>query len=289
MNSQSTMRFFHTKGADFRAIFISMAPSINEAAQKISLHPYLTFHFGENVVSAMLVAGLHRQAFGEVFHLNTKKYFDPMIVESRSIGIWRASAKALPALAEIQEMSDIHEDLATAFLHVTRFDKSGKILAKGSIQSQGTSIPDLYAWYLLQSEQVHTHLQVSLRLKDSAGGIEVDKAYGLLIEALPGVGENKKFILSDNLSRIKNLCEYFESGEKDNLDLLDDIFPGEQWIQSDEVKVRYECGCSAEYYTSKISALPAEQIEELMNGADQTVECGFCDQKYIIRYEDLKH
>ena len=289
MNSSSTMKFFHTKGADFRAIFIDMAPSMNEAIKKISLHPYLTFHFGENVVSALLVAGLHRQAYGEVFHLNSKRYFDPMIVESRGNGVWRGSAKTQPALAKIQEVSDINADLAEAFLHVTRFDSSGKILAKGSIQSQGTSIPDLYAWYLLQSEQVHTHLQVSLQLKDREGGIDIDKAYGLLVEALPGVSENKQFILSDNLSRINNLRKYFETGEKDNLDLLDDIYPGEQWIQSDEVQIRYECGCSVEYYTAKIAALPAEQINEIMNGSDQTVECGFCDQKYLIRYADLKN
>jgi molecular chaperone Hsp33 len=124
-----------------------------------------------------------------------------------------------------------------------------------------------------------------MKLKSGSNGLlEADKCFGLLIEALPDVSENKKFILTDNLERLKSLTQYFgaptpDSSEpaKDIMDLLDDIYPGEQWIETAEHSLVYRCTCHREGYLEKMVQLARTNIEELFGDLKEIeVRCGYC-------------
>jgi hypothetical protein len=129
----------------------------------------------------------------------------------------------------------------------------------------------------------------------SDGRIEADKCFGLLIEALPDVSEEKKFILTDNLERLNSLTQYFSGkatgGEpaKDVMDLLDDIYPGEQWIESAEYALVYRCSCHREGYLEKMVQLARVNIEDLFGDLQEIeVRCGYCSNAFHYARSEIE-
>ncbi|HRP70056.1 MAG TPA: Hsp33 family molecular chaperone HslO, partial [Turneriella sp.] len=163
-------------------------------------------------------------------------------------------------------------------------------------QSQVKSIPNLTQQYLHQSEQIATLMLTGMKLRHSARrGLTAEHCFGLLIEALPDVSEEKKFIITDNLERLTSLTQYFDGKEKngepakDVMDLLDDIYPGEQWIQSGEIPLVYRCNCHREGYLERIVELSRVDIENVFGDlAEIEVKCGYCANKFYYKRSEIE-
>ncbi|HRP70908.1 MAG TPA: hypothetical protein PLY93_15400, partial [Turneriella sp.] len=56
--SASKITLFHTREADFRAVFVSASDAINAAQKQIGLHEHALYHFSEMVVCANMLSGL---------------------------------------------------------------------------------------------------------------------------------------------------------------------------------------------------------------------------------------
>lgn len=277
---------FHTRGADFRAVFVSLADAINAATKQVSVHENVLYHFSEMVVCANLLAALFRDAQDVTLELSTSKYIQNLIVEASPQGIFRAACEVTPAIAAIKNTSAIDEDIYGGLLHTIKRYPHIAEPVRSTVGSESRSVPNLVQQYLHESEQIQTLMLTGMKLRprlDGAPGIEAEKCFGLLIEALPDVSEEKKFILTDNLERLSSLTQYFGSGNggpeptKDVMDLLDDIYPGEQWIETEETALVYRCRCHREGYLEKIVQLARQNIDELFGELSELeVRCGYC-------------
>lgn len=281
---------FHTRGADFRAVFVSLADAINAATKQVTVHENVLYHFSEMVVCTNLLAALFRDTQDFTLELSTSKYLQNLIVEATPQGIFRAACEVTPAIAAIKNTNAIDEDIYGALLHAIKRYPHIAEPVRSTVGSESRSVPNLVQQYLHESEQIQTLMLTGMKLRprsDGKPGIEAEKCFGLLIEALPDVSEEKKFILTDNLERLTSLTQYFGSESdgpeptKDVMDLLDDIYPGEQWIETEETALVYRCRCHREGYLEKIVHLARQNIDELFDELTELeVRCGYCTNTF---------
>lgn len=287
---------FHTRGADFRAIFVSAAGAINAATKQVAVHEHALYHFSELVVCTNLLAGLFRNVHDLTLELSTPKYLPSLVVEASPQGIFRAACQVGEEINGVNNPGAIDEDIFGGMLHATKRFADVNEPVRGTVGSQSKSVPNLVQQYLHESEQIATLMLTGMKLKAGGPrGIEADKCFGLLIEALPEVSEEKKFILTDNLERLNSLTQYFSgkpSGNepaKDVMDLLDDIYPGEQWIESAEYSLVYRCTCHREGYLEKMVQLARVNIEELFGDLKEIeVRCGYCSNAFHYARSEIE-
>jgi molecular chaperone Hsp33 len=280
---------FHTRGADFRAVFVSAADAINAATKQVAVHEHALYHFSELVVCTNLLAGLFRDVHDMTLELTTPKYLSSLVVEASPQGIFRATCQTSDKINAVNNPAAIDEDIFGGMLHATKRFANIVEPVRGTVGSQSKSVPNVVQQYLHESEQIATLMLTGMKLKQGGPlGIQADKCFGLLIEALPEVSEEKKFILTDNLERLTSLTQYFggkspiSGGEtKDVMDLLDDIYPGEQWIETSEYSLVYRCSCHREGYLEKMVQLARVNIEELFGDQKEIeVRCGYCTNTF---------
>jgi molecular chaperone Hsp33 len=296
LSERSYSMCFHTRNADFRAVFVSAAEAINAATEQVHVEDKALYHFSELVVSANLLAGLFRDVQDITLDLTTPKYLRNLVVEATPEGIFRATCQTRAELASVADPAEIDEDVASGLLHVSkRYARIGEP-TRSTVGSRSKAIPNLVQQYLHESEQISTLMLTGMKLRVGAQGkIEADKCFGLLIEALPDVSEEKKFILTDNLERLESLTQYFgdpaadASDSKDVMDLLDDIYPGEQWIQTSEVSLVYRCRCHRQGYLDRLAQMARRDISELF-GAQKEIEvrCGYCKNVFHYTREEVE-
>jgi len=289
-DSRSYCKSFHTRGADFRAVFVSAAEAINAATQQIRVDGHALYHFSELVVCTNLLAGLFRDVHDITLDISTPKYIGSLVAEASPEGVFRASCQVNDEIHSVKDPALIDEDIFGGVLNVSKRYAQINEPTRSTVGSRSKSVPNLVQQYLQESEQISTLMLTGMRLRaGKTGKVEADKCFGLLIEALPDVSEEKKFILTDNLERLESLTDYFgdakrpataeAAGEtqKDVLDLLDDIFPGEQWIETSEHALVYRCRCHREGYLEKIVQLARQNIDELFGNEEEIeVRCGYC-------------
>jgi molecular chaperone Hsp33 len=298
LSDRSYSMSFHTRGADFRAVFVSAAEAINAATRQVHVNEKALYHFSEMVVCANLLAALFRDVQDITLDLTTPKYLRNLIVEAAPEGIFRATCQTSPELAWVKDPNGIDADIGRGLLHVSKRYARIAEPTRSTVGSRSRSVPSLIQQYLHESEQISTLLLTGTKLRQSlSGNIEADKCFGLLIEALPDVSEAKKFILTDNLERLESLTQYFgdpsikaESDEaKDVMDLLDDIYPGEQWIETSEVKLVYRCRCHREGYLDRLAQMAQRDIAEIF-GEQNAIEvrCGYCSNVFHFTREEVE-
>lgn len=281
---------FHTRGADFRAVFVSAASAINAATRQVNVHEHALYHFSELVICTNLLAGQFRDVHDVTLDLATDSYLKSLVVEATPEGVFRAACHVADEIEHVKNPVEVDESIFGGILHVTKRYPQIAEPSRSSVGSRSKSVPNLVQQYLQESEQISTLMLTGMRLKTGdTGKVEADRCFGLLIEALPGVSEEKKFILTDNLERLDSLTEYFgdarnaaDSGQqKDVMDLLDDIFPGEQWIETSEYSLVYRCSCHRDGYMEKLVQLARQNIAELFGDEEELeVRCGYCSNKF---------
>lgn len=270
---------FYTRGADFRAIFVDATDPIQVALEQIDVPLPLLYPFCELAVCANLLAGLFHGLQDITLRLETPRFVRHLIAEASPEGIFRGTAVAKEGLVNIRNPMELEEDIAHGLLRVTKRFPYAAQTVQGTV-GNAPSIAHLVQRYLSQSEQIQTTLLIGVQLAPGAHEkVHVVHCMSLLIEALPEVSEHKKFIVLDNLSRLKSLAEFFgDSGEKrDVMDLLDSIYPGEQWIASAEVPLVYRCRCHREGYLQKVAEMARRDWHSVF-GDDYEIEvrCGYC-------------
>ena len=276
---QSHSMSFHTRGADFRAVFVSAAEAINAATAQIKVDSRVLYQFSELTVCTNLLASLFRDLHDITLEVSTEKFFRSLIVEATPEGIFRAACQPFDAIQVVQNTNAVDADVLSAKLVVTKRYPQVAEQMRSTVGSKSNSIPNLVQQYLHESEQISTLMLTGTRLcPDAERGVVADKCFGLLIEALPGVSDDRKFIITDNLERLESLTEYFsDNAVKDVMDLLDDIYPGEQWIQTSETSLVYRCRCNREGYLERIVDLAKRDIEEVFGDLQELeVKCGYC-------------
>lgn len=155
----------------------------------------------------------------------------------------------------------------------------------GQVSLVNGKIGETFAYYLAQSEQINSALNV-VALIDSDG--KINHAGGFLIQTLPGTSDSDINELEQKIKSI-SLSSWLKSG-KDINGFLNQLVDGRQDVKALGTKqLSYYCNCSKEKFANDLKRLSENDLKELIDD-DKGAElvCHFCNQKYNFTTEELK-
>ena len=113
-------------------------------------------------------------------------------------------------------------------------------------------------------------------------------AGGFLIQVMPDATDDAIDKLQQRLKEIPLVSEMLRAGKTPE-EILKDIFNDDEIKFLDKMDVKFECDCSKERFGDSISALPLQDIKEMMeedHGAEAV--CRFWGNKYVFSEADLQ-
>ena len=145
-------------------------------------------------------------------------------------------------------------------------------------------IAEDFAYYLAKSEQTKSIVSLGVLLE----GGQVSEAGGLMVQLLPGAGEDEISYLEQRVSGFPEISFLFKEGFTPAQ--IIDLFMGDPDLKYlDGREVSFQCNCSRERMLSGLAALGKNDIEEITkDGKPIETVCRFCNSKYVFDPEELK-
>ena len=143
-----------------------------------------------------------------------------------------------------------------------------------------------FAYYFAVSEQTPTAVNLGV-LIDSDELVKV--AAGYFIQLMPGADPLLGDLITYRLEEVPPLTTSLSEGKniKDVINLLlDDM----DIIYYDEKEPIWKCNCSREKIEKALISIGKSDLEEIYKeGKNETVNCHFCNTKYVFTPEDIKN
>ena len=140
--------------------------------------------------------------------------------------------------------------------------------------------------YYATSEQIPTVCALGVLIDKKSA--QVLLSGGLLIQLLPGADDSVITKLEANVSVLDSVTTMLAKGMT-ALDMCKAALQGFEVEVLDEFEVKYVCGCSKEKIASLIAAMPAEEVQAMIDedhGAE--ANCRFCRKEYSFSEDELR-
>ena len=140
--------------------------------------------------------------------------------------------------------------------------------------------------YFAASEQIPTVCALGVLINKEDG--EVMLAGGLLIQLLPGAGEDAVDRLEKNVSELEPVTTMLAKGMS-IYDICKTALKGFEVEVLDEYPVNYVCSCSREKLERYFCTMSDEDIRSMADEKGMAVaNCHFCNKKYVFTKSDLE-
>jgi molecular chaperone Hsp33 len=165
-------------------------------------------------------------------------------------------------------------------LRVTREEESSRY--SGEVELVSGELGDDLTHYLQQSEQIRSAVLLGVLPKPNG----IAAAGGLIVEALPGTGEEILDHLEHNIRSIEGVSFLLDSGGVPALERA--VFDGLQREVLESQTIEYRCRCSRAALLDKLRPLARHDLEALLD-VDGRCEatCAFCDARYLYTADEL--
>ena len=146
-------------------------------------------------------------------------------------------------------------------------------------------IAEDFAYYLAKSEQTKSIVSLGVLLEKG----EVSHAGGLMVQLLPGAGEDEISYLEKRAAGFPEISFLFSEGFTPAQ--IIDLFMGDpDLVYLDGKEVVFKCNCSRERMLSGLAALGKSDLEEITkDGKPVETVCRFCNSKYVFEPDELKN
>ena len=146
-------------------------------------------------------------------------------------------------------------------------------------------IAEDFAYYLAKSEQTKSIVSLGVLLEKG----EVSHAGGLMVQLLPGAGEDEISYLEKRAAGFPEISFLFSEGFTPAQ--IIDLFMGDPDLKYlDGKEVEFKCNCSRERMLSGLAALGKKDLEEITkDGKPIETVCRFCNSKYVFEPDELKN
>lgn len=146
-------------------------------------------------------------------------------------------------------------------------------------------IAEDFAYYLAKSEQTKSIVSLGVLLEKG----EVSHAGGLMVQLLPGAGEEEISYLEKRTAGFPEISFLFSEGFTPAQ--IIDLFMGDpDLVYLDGKEVGFKCNCSRERMLSGLAALGKSDLEEITkDGKPVETVCRFCNSKYVFEPDELKN
>jgi molecular chaperone Hsp33 len=154
---------------------------------------------------------------------------------------------------------------------------------QGIVPLQGSSLAESIDAYFEQSEQLQTRLFLAC---------DGDRAAGLLLQQLPAQRVRDAGLRGEQWERVGMLAGTL--GDRELLDLPDErvlfrLFNEEVVRLYDRERVRFRCSCSQDRTLAALATLGEAEIRSILTEQGSiTMDCEFCNQRYVFREADLR-
>ncbi len=156
----------------------------------------------------------------------------------------------------------------------------------GQVELVSGEIAEDITNYYATSEQIPTVCALGVLINKEDG--EAMLAGGLLIQLLPGAGEEALERLEQNVAKLEPVTTMLAKGMS-ILDICKTALDGFEVEVLDEEPVHYVCNCSRERLERYFCTMSDEDIRSMADEKGVAVaNCHFCNKKYIFTKEDLE-
>ncbi len=155
----------------------------------------------------------------------------------------------------------------------------------GQVALQTSEVAEDLTYYFAVSEQVPSAVGLGVLMnRDNT----VKQAGGFIIQLMPDTEEDVIAALEEKITKVSSVTDLLEQGATPET-LLEQIL-GDFGIEATEqIPVKYFCGCSKERVTRAIASIGKMDIQEMIDDNEPIeVNCQFCDKHYIFTPEELK-
>jgi molecular chaperone Hsp33 len=267
-----------------RWALVDLTDVVQEARDRRDLGPVATAALGRSMAGAALLLRL------------ATKTPSRLVLEVRGDGpILRVLAEAdkdgnLRGLVGDERVDVPHYDngklavgraVGKGFLRVLReFEGGGGYHSQVELVSG--EIGDDVAHYLAQSEQARSAVLLGVLGKPSG----VAAAGGMIVEVLPGAGDEVIDKLEKNIAGIRGISELLEQGGTAHV--VETVLAGLDREVKEVSPLRYRCRCSRERLLQHLVML-TEEDREYLRREDGTIDadCVFCGTHYLFTADDL--
>jgi molecular chaperone Hsp33 len=258
--------------------------------ETVQLHASLGAVLGSHQYATGVERLLGEFLAASVLLANTLKFDGQLTLQARSSGqiplimadcTSELDVRAIARGAQTATADDFATLLDEGQLAIT-IDPSRGRRYQGIVPLMGDSLAASLDNYFEQSEQLHTRLWLAC---------DGERAAGMLLQQLPSQVTLDPLSREQQWERVCTLGHTLTAEEL--LTLPPEIFL-HRLFHEDRVRlfeprpVRFRCSCSRERSLRALASLPEGEIAELL--AEQgsvTMDCEFCNQRYVFLPEDL--
>jgi len=246
-----------------------------------SLHDYpqpVAQLLGEFVAAAVLLAGTLKFRGTLTIQARSERAIPLIMAECSSLLEVRAIARGAQATVS----GSFSELLGDGQLALTITPERGRRY-QGIVPLSGASLASAIDRYFEQSEQLETRVHLA-----SDG----ERAAGLLLQQLPVARQPDPAQREEQWQRVSQLATTVSDGELLELDcatLLHRLFHEESLRLFDGDAVCFRCSCNRERTLAALATLSGEELQGILEEQGAvTMDCEFCNQRYVFDRGDLE-
>jgi len=160
-----------------------------------------------------------------------------------------------------------------------------KELAEGVVPLAGESLDDELTFYLSQSEQIPSFVDIGVHMNES-GALGV--AGGLLIQALPPYEDGIVSRFQNRMQELPPLSALLQAGETPET-VFAKLFDGIEYDVLEKRELKFQCGCSRARSEKALLSLGVDELEMILaNEGQAMVDCHFCHEQYVFSQDELE-
>ena len=201
----------------------------------------------------------------------------------------KANVKGYPLVADVlipansKGKLDVSGAIGVGVLSVIK-DMGLKDPYVGQVELISGEIAEDLAYYFTSSEQVPSAVSLGVLMnRDNT----VRQSGGLIIQALPGAGDEVITDLETRLSGIPSMTQMLEEGRTPE-DILTDIL-GDSALQIlDTIPARFACNCDRQRVEKVVISLGRKELKKMIDdGEPVELKCHFCNKAYEFSQDEL--
>jgi molecular chaperone Hsp33 len=278
---------FMLEGGEFRGKIIQGTRIIQEMKANHDLGQLETLVLGQAYLGALVMAANLKEEGRVQLTVECGGPIKGLSVEADSHGTVRGYIKENPIpLDKPLESLDLSPLFGPGFLSVSRLEGKMKEPHTSQVMLHHGSISKDLANYYLESEQIPSFLDLSIKFDDKG---DVVSAGALFLQVMPGTEEERIVKLEETALSLPSLGQRLREGVTPAQYLQINLADFNPEIL-DSKTVEFFCPCSRNYYVPFLKGLKPSEKEDIKTNGPFPLEvcCHNCNSKYTFSKEELQ-
>ena len=155
----------------------------------------------------------------------------------------------------------------------------------GQVELISGEIAEDLAYYFTSSEQVPSAVALGVLMNKNN---TVKQAGGLIIQALPGAGDDELTYLEEKLSAIPSMTQMLDEGMSPE-EILEDVLGNKDLQILDVIPTAFRCNCDRKRVEKVVISLGRSELKKIVDeGEPIELKCHFCNKAYEFSQEELR-